>query len=301
MPTILTTQATPNNTYKISIAFTDEDSNAVTPNDGCTWTLKDSSGNVINSRTAVAIIEDTSVDIYLTGDDLAATGVNDDGIRKFSISGDYDSGSETGLSLDAEIHFIVDTMLPVSLLDAKRQIGFGQAQNANDVQLAHIVKAARENIERQTGRKLLTQTVTEYFPDWPTRDYLELPYGELQSVTSLKYKDSDGTVNTVSTDDYIVETNMPYNKPGRIVLAYGKSWPTATLYPSQPIYAEYVCGFGATAGHVPGDILSAIKLIIADLFENREPNFVGQGFTVTKTKAVERYLIGHKLLMEWNT
>jgi len=62
----------------------------------------------------------------------------------------------------------------------------------------------------------------------------------LQSVTSVKYTDSDGDQSTLSTDDYIVDND---SEPGRIVLGYGTVWPTATLYPSNPIEIQFLCGY----------------------------------------------------------
>lgn len=297
MPTILTTQALPSNTYKITAAFTDENDQAVTPNDGCTWTLADTEGTVINSREDVAITEATSVDIFLTGDDLASTGVYDDGIRVFTIEGTYDSGSETDLSLDKEIWFVVDTVKPVSIYEAKSYLNLVSSFTTDDVIIAQMLNAAYKEVETWTGRKLLTQTVTEYWDDWPDGDAFELPYGTLQSVTSVKYKDSDGTENTLSTDDYIVETA---GKIGRVVLAYGETWPSTTLYPSKPIYITYVCGYGANSGHVPGPIKTVIKMLTTDAYENRDDTFIGQGFTATRTKAAEFRIWPYKIYPEAN-
>jgi uncharacterized phiE125 gp8 family phage protein len=70
----------------------------------------------------------------------------------------------------------------------------------------------------------------------------------------------------MSTDDYIVDTN---SEPGRIVLPYDGSWPSDTLYPVNPINIEYVAGYG-TSTNVPKTIKQAMKLIVGDLYENRE-------------------------------
>jgi uncharacterized phiE125 gp8 family phage protein len=292
MPTTISTQATANNTYIITVAFTDDAGDAVTPNDGCTFSLKDTAGNTINDRDGVAIVEDTSVDVVLSGDDLAAQGANDNGIRIFSIDGTYDSDAGSDLPLDNSAQFVVDTLLPVSLQAAKDHLHIDQTNTDHDIDIALMVTSARETVEQFCRRKLITQTVTKYLQKWPSEDYMVLPYGNLQSVTSIKYTDSDGTQTTWDSGNYIVET---YIEPGRVVLAYDEVWPTATLYPSNPIEVIYSCGYGAYAGSVPEMIKAAIKLLTSDAFENRETKIVGQGFTQLDTRATERLLYQHKV------
>jgi len=174
MPTTLTTQALPNNTYVITAAFTDEDGDAVTPNDGATWSLKDTAGNTINSRSAVEITEATSVDIVLSGDDLAAQGANDNGIRILSIDGTYDSDAGSDLPLDTSVQFVVDTLLPVSLQEAKEHLNIHNDNTDFDIDIALKLTAVREHVEKFMRRKLITQAVTEYFDAWPEGDCLVL-------------------------------------------------------------------------------------------------------------------------------
>lgn len=291
MPTEITTRALPNNTYVVTFAFTDEDSAAVTPNAGCTWTLRDYSGNVINSREDVDIVEDTSVDVVLSGDDLATTGVEDNGIRIISVDGTYDSDLGAGLPLDESAMFVIsDVILPVSLQEAKKHLRIDTDNTDHDIDIAFQLTAARQWVEKYTGRKMMTQTVTKYWHDWPSGDYFVIPYGNLQSVTSVKYKDTDGDQTTWDTDDYIVDTD---EEPGRVVLAYGESWPTTTLYPTNAIEIIFSCGYGAYAGHVPEPIKHAIKIYLADLFENRESIIVGT--STNKLRNIEALLWPYKL------
>lgn len=75
--TTLTTNATEESVYAITVSWLDEDGSPVTPS-AATWTLVDSSGNVINSRSAVTISSlSTSNTIVLSGDDLAVTQAHD--------------------------------------------------------------------------------------------------------------------------------------------------------------------------------------------------------------------------------
>jgi len=156
------------------------------------------------------------------------------------------------------------------------------ATSIEDDLLNAIITAGREHVEDITRRVLLTQQ-REYFLDkWPDGNSFKLPYGNLQTVWSIKYKDSDGVETTMTvTTQYLVETNG--EMCGRIVLPYGVSWPSFTAYPSKPIAIRYVCGW-TTRALVPYKIKAACLLIAADLYANREAQIVsGQNYQENKT------------------
>jgi len=89
----------------------------------------------------------------------------------------------------------------------------------------------------------------------------------------IKYYDSDGLADTLTViDDYIMEFNG--QGCGRLVLPYGKTWPSFTPYPSNPIVIRFTCGWTAAA-LVPSAIKSAILLICADLYEQRGDPVLG--------------------------
>lgn len=166
------------------------------------------------------------------------------------------------------------------------------ATTAEDDLLTAIIEASRQMVEDITRRALLTQTWDLYLDEWPEKDYINLPFGNLQSVTSVSWKDDDGDETTLTvTTDYLVETNG--EACGRIVLPYGESWPSGTLYPSNPIKIRYICGWTTAAG-IPEKIRAAVKLIASDLYENREAQVMGQqGYAENKT--VQRLLASSRL------
>jgi len=145
------------------------------------------------------------------------------------------------------------------------------ATHAEDDLLEDLIIAAREYAESYTGRALITQTWTGYLDAFPSEDEIELRYPTLQSVTSIKYRDTDwedaNDWNTFSSDYYIVSiTGMI----GKIVLAYGAQWPSFTEYPVDAVAIEYDCGYGDAASDVPESIRRAILLYAATLYEYRE-------------------------------
>ena len=157
--------------------------------------------------------------------------------------------------------------------------------------LTDLIQATRENVEDVTRRKLLTQTYDYYLDQWPNGTAIKLSFGNLASVTHIKYTDSDSTETTMTvTTDYIVETNG--EACGRIVLPYGESWPSFTAYSSNPIVIRFICGW-TTAALIPSKIRTAVKMILADLWENRGDAIIGQ--TMVENMAAERLLASSKL------
>lgn len=172
------------------------------------------------------------------------------------------------------------------------------ATSVEDDLLTSIIYAARENVEDITRRALLTQTWYYYLNEFPAEDFIKLPLGNLQSVTSVKYKDCDGTETTMTvTTDYLVETNG--EQCGRIMLPYGETWPSETLYPSNPITIEYVCGW-TTAALVPYKIKAAMLLICSDLYTNREGQLASVvNMTYQENKVVQKLLASARLWEEF--
>jgi len=132
-----------------------------------------------------------------------------------------------------------------------------------------LIVATRTHLEHSyLNRALITQTWKVYYDEFPSENYINIPFPPLQTVTHIKYTDCDGTQTTMTlTTDYLVDAT---STPGRLVLPYNESWPSVTLYPKNPIEIQYVCGYGATGESVPAEIRHAMLLMIADMYENRE-------------------------------
>jgi len=70
----------------------------------------------------------------------------------------------------------------------------------------------------------------------------------------------------VGTSQYTWDSNK---EPGRLVLAYGETWPTDTLTVTSPIEITYVTGYG-TPDDIPESLKLGMKIDLADLYEQRE-------------------------------
>lgn len=144
--------------------------------------------------------------------------------------------------------------------------------DSEDAYLSGLCEVATARAEDLTGQKFINQAWRLYLDQWPAGGVITLPFGTLQSVTSIKYKDQAGDESTVDAATYLVD---PAAKPGRIVLAYNQAWPTATLYESNPIYIDFITGFGAGVADIPAPLRQAMLLLAAHYYESREPIVVG--------------------------
>jgi uncharacterized phiE125 gp8 family phage protein len=156
---------------------------------------------------------------------------------------------------------------------------------SEDTNLTELIAAGRLSVENDTSKRIMTQT-WDYCPKgWPEGDRIKLPFGNLQSVTSISYTDYAGTVTTMTlTTDYTVEING--TQCGFVVLPYQGSWPSATLRPSQPITIRFVCGY-ATQSEVPVAIKRAVKACCTNLYANRGDDVIGVN-TVNYDKTYDR-------------
>lgn len=137
-----------------------------------------------------------------------------------------------------------------------------------DVLIAALIAAARENVEAHLQRVLISQSwelICDNFP-WA----FALPLGKVTSVTSIKYLDADGVEQTVDAGVY--ETDLD-RVPARIAPKNGKTWPSPGPF-LNAVRVRYVVG-EANAQAVPASIRQAMKLIVGGLYENRDQFFAG--------------------------
>ena len=100
-------------TYGVELTFTDEDGDALTP-DTLTWSLSQTDGTIVNSRSGVVLTPASTVTITLTGSDLETFGEDDNRLRRVTIIGTYTSDLGSGVPLSAECEFVVCDLVGVT-------------------------------------------------------------------------------------------------------------------------------------------------------------------------------------------
>ena len=151
---------------------------------------------------------------------------------------------------EAMVHLKVDSQIEIPYID-------------------NLIKAARVTAERITRRALITQTWDLYldaFPGWE----IGIPKPTLQSITSIKYTDTDGVLQTLAAAKYLVDEK---SEPGRITPAYGEVWPV-TRAQTNAVVVRFVAGYGL-AGDVPAGIKHWMQVRMRQLYDNRSATIIG--------------------------
>ena len=211
------------------------------------------------------------------------------------------------------------TVEPILLAETKEHLKV--ENNVDNVLITNLIIAAREHAEMITRRSFTTQTLKlfmdEFLPfggirsvihhnheedvtfnnhpdnNWfqhERSDVIFLPRPPLVSVASVQFIDEDGVTQTFAASKTDVDTN---SQPGRIVPAFGETWPD-TRNVQNAVTITYDSGFGA-ASAVPQTIKQALFMMIGGWFENRE-EVVLTGTPKNIPRAVDALLMGNRIL-----
>lgn len=144
---------------------------------------------------------------------------------------------------------------PISVDEAKVELRIDY--DDHDSFLSDLITEARLWAEDNVlNRCLIYQTVTEKFT---TLDGdLELRWSPVSSITSVKYYDTNGTEQTLSTSYYELGERLGVSY---CRLKYGQSWPS-TRDQEDAVTIVYVAGYGDEDSDVPLPIRQAMKLYI---------------------------------------
>ena len=153
------------------------------------------------------------------------------------------------------------------------------SSNAEDDIILNKVKTAVLMAENFTNRKLCTQTF-DYYINNLDELYIRLPYGQLQTVTNIKYYDTVNILQTWADTNYQVVTN---SEPGYVYVL--TNYPSTYSKP-EAVIIRFVCGF-TSKENIPEPIRDAIKLMASHLFENRQ-----QVMIVTGALSIQEVPIG---------
>ena len=135
-----------------------------------------------------------------------------------------------------------------------------------DALITSLAKAAREKGEELARRALITQTWDMTVNMWPIDLRLKVYRPPLQSITSVKYFDSDNIEHTWT--DYVTDTR---NAPGVVIF---NTLPGVALLESGAITVRFVAGYGDAESAVPERVKSLILALTAHWYENRESHDV---------------------------
>lgn len=196
------------------------------------------------------------------------------------------------------------TVEPVTLQEAKTHLRVTSTDD--DAYITTLIAVARQSVEEQTRRAILSQTWVAGFSSWPIAlgraeargfgrgdaDGFELPRPKALSVESLVYFDQDDQEQTMDEADYTVDLEA---FPAILRVKSAVQLPALSPNLNAPIRITYVAGFGEDAAAVPAPIKHAILLLLSHLYEIR---VIASEAPLTKVpRSIDALLSPYKLRM----
>ncbi len=169
---------------------------------------------------------------------------------------------------------------PVTRQEAKDWCRISTGVTKEDALFDTLISAARDMVETETRRKLITSTwevIYDRFPGphggdgvygFETFGTIELPFGITQAVTSIKYQDTLAVEQTLAFSEVIIDLD---SEPARITPAKDKFFP-ATNEVISSVKIVFITGYGAAAA-IPAGLKQVIRLLILDMYAHREAQY----------------------------
>ena len=178
----------------------------------------------------------------------------------------------------------VDGSEPVTTAEAKLYARVDIADD--DALIASLVTAARVMAESICRRDFIGRTYNWYMDDWPYSYTFNMPRHPVTAINSITYYDTDAASQTLASSVYTFDA---YSLPQKLWLAPDQTWPNL----DDDIRHKVIINFSTTVT-VPETINTAIKMLVAHWYENREAVVVGSG-TNPLPLAVESLLWSERL------
>ncbi len=150
-----------------------------------------------------------------------------------------------------------------------------------------LVAAARRVVEAKTGRVLLTQTWRFSRDTWPASGVIAAPVSPIAAIVSATVTTANGTLVPVPVG---VLTLARERAPSLIHVK-------ATQVPAPGvahggIVLTVTAGYGAVPADLPGDLVQAVRLVLAHFYENRS----GAGDVMQLPPAVDALLAPYRVV-----
>jgi len=154
---------------------------------------------------------------------------------------------------------------PITLTEVKAQLRVEHSDDDTLLTRLINVAVAYTDVKGALGQAMITQKWGQWVGPNPPKE-VKLILGPVQSVTAIKYYDTDGVLQTDDYNNYDIFGTETYTT---ISPKTGFSWPT-TQQRSDAIKIEYEIGFGDATTDVPETVRHALMLLIGHWYDNRE-------------------------------
>lgn len=165
------------------------------------------------------------------------------------------------------------TVEPLSLQTVKDHLKV--QHDLDDTLITIYMIAARQQAEKLTGKKFITQTWEFDFSRFPDlRESIDIPVTPAQTIESIIYTDTQGDQQTFGTLSGSPQTIAEYclirdtNNP-RVALKLNQVWPIAAEI-DNAVTLRVVAGLGDSGEDLPALWIAGMMLLAGHFYENRE-------------------------------
>lgn len=125
---------------------------------------------------------------------------------------------------------------PITAAEVEQSLALTSGWDAETI--AIYIAAARIQVEKDTNRSIITQTLTMKLDKWPEKDTIHLPFGSVASVSSVKYFDTNDTQQTL-----VLNTGYKEYLSGDVArIDPIDGWPSLSADLLEPVEVIYVAG-----------------------------------------------------------
>jgi uncharacterized phiE125 gp8 family phage protein len=169
---------------------------------------------------------------------------------------------------------VAPTEEPITLAEAKSHLYVTSDDLDSDI--TKLITTTRRMLERYLNRAILTQQWKVYYNCW--QNEMLIPYPKLQSVQTVKYRDLDGALQTLTIDDFLWVVTT--DEPAKLVRKYDANLPNLEYGRPDSIEIAYTAGWLMTAGGglvetCPEEVKHAMKVMLTNYFEHRGDIVIG--------------------------
>jgi uncharacterized phiE125 gp8 family phage protein len=162
---------------------------------------------------------------------------------------------------------------PVTIQEAQDQLRVDSDADQENVDL--LIRAAREQFERDTDYVLTTQTWKYVAGSFP-QGVICLRKSNISSIDSVQYVDENGDTQTFDASNYntSIREDLSY-----IALNDGSSWPDTKTGQLDSVIVNFTAGYSDPPVNCKYDIKQAIRLLITHFYDNRNDVEMMPGMT----------------------
>jgi uncharacterized phiE125 gp8 family phage protein len=159
------------------------------------------------------------------------------------------------------------TSVPAAMLSIAKE-HMRVSGTTDDTLIGLYLDAAINDAETFTGVALFDTTYKLTLSDFPSSTEIVLPRSPAKSVTSVKYYDTDGNLQTLATAAYTVNVND--EQRGTITLNDDYDWPDVDEDDPEAVEIVFVAGHGTAYTTAPQLFIAGILLYAGHLYDNRD-------------------------------